>query len=188
MKQAIVILITLLSFTLSKAQEFKATTKYVLAANAEDKEQQYPPYLIHLTAADEAANELATIAVDSKDFMGEPNITSLDNPGLEGVSEIIKVSIPYEAACQKVVSYYFVVENNNNVVALSAIENLDCDNIPLGFGYIFPNQKYGKVGVIQSAQMMFTRKNQIKAIDVIRSIAWNDDDFEAEDIPEETGK
>ena len=47
--------------------------------------------------------------------------------------------------------------------------------------YIFPNQSFGKEGTILRAALQYTEKYTIKDIKVLRSIAWNDDDFDTED-------
>jgi len=188
MKTSIAIIVLLIGFQLGTAQEFTNTDAYALTSNSHDKGQEYPPYLIHVTTSDDTLNELATIALDSKEFLGDLTLSILKTPGLEDVTEIIKVDIPYELGCEKIVSHYFIVGKDWSVTELPAIENRSCDDVLSDAQYIFPNQQFGEEGLIKTIQLCYDETNTIETIDVVRNIVWNDDEYLKEATVEEAGR
>ena len=74
-----------------------------------------------------------------------------------------------------------MVSNDNDFIALPSIKNEYAYEPILDIHYIFPNQLFGKEGTILRAALEYTETATIKDIKVLRSIAWNDDDFDTED-------
>ena len=107
MKKLGTLLIALVSTLLLNAQEFETAMNYAITEDVQDKGQEYTPYDIHLVTTN-SEESLATFTISDPDTFETVIISSLKNPGLEGVEEVIKVEIEYLACCAFVETHYFL--------------------------------------------------------------------------------
>ncbi len=175
MKNVAIIIILFQSFQLIYAQEgFVDTKKYIVTTEISDQGQDYPAYKVSLVRADESSDIISTLTISDTELFEDIFITTLENPGLEGISEVIKMEVEYLACCAHVESYYFMVGENNEIIELPEVKNVYCEDSDTDFQYIFPNQEYGIAGNILRTQTFYKNKSDIKYVNLKQSYAWND--------------
>ncbi len=173
----LILLIFVFGFYATQAQEFKTTEKYTLMnqRNVDDKEAG--DLLIDVVLSQDTSNSITTLIVDGVAPYKASEIKVLTNPDLEGIVEILKVSFAYTDRCSSTDSYYFLVDEHSNIVALPHIENQYCDGLTK-MRYVFPSQQYGQEGVILRTKIQYNKNYKIKDVNVLQSFVWNDDDFD----------
>ncbi|MCL5127753.1 hypothetical protein [Algibacter sp. L4_22] len=177
MKNLIILLITLISFQFTNAQEFTVTSKYKVANRMDTKQQEYATALFDIVATDDVSMKVATLSILDLDLFEDVTITLLTDPNLDNINEIIKVDIHYSTCCYHAETYYYMITDTNDSISLPYIENDFCENTTTEVQYIFPVQKLGKEAIILKTEVSFTEKHTIKDLKVLQSFAWNDDDF-----------
>ncbi len=180
MKNCILLAFALCFFT-AQAQDFKTSEKYALVNQRTIGQEEEGGALIDLVVADDTSNVVATIKIGELELFEGIQISVLLNPGLETITEILKVEVEYAACCSGTQSYYFLVNNEQEYTALPLLENVYCDMPQADTHYIFPSQAHGKEDIILRAELHYTEKYTIKDIKVLQSFVWNDDDFDYED-------
>ena len=176
MKKLGTLLIALLSTVLLTAQEFETALNYAITETVQDKGQEYTPYDINLVAAN-SKESLATFTITEPDTFETVIVSTLKNPGLDGVEEVIKVEIEYLACCAFVETYYFLATADADFIALPHVENTYCEMAISELSYTFPNQEYGVDNNILKIEKQYTNLGEIKYVGLKQSYAWNDDDF-----------
>ena len=176
MKKLGTLLIALVSTLLLNAQEFETAMNYAITEDVQDKGQEYTPYDIHLVTTN-SEESLATFTISDPDTFETVIISSLKNPGLEGVEEVIKVEIEYLACCAFVETHYFLATEDADFIALPQIENTYCEETYTELNYTFPNQEFGVVNNVLKTEKQFTKFGEVKYVGLKQSYAWNDDDF-----------
>ncbi|MBP2831614.1 hypothetical protein J8281_05375 [Aquimarina sp. U1-2] len=175
MKNLVIIIVLFQSFQLIYAQgEFVTTKKYIVTTEISDRGQDYPAYHVSLVRADNSSDIISTLTIADTELFEDIFITTLENPGLEGISEVIKMEVEYLACCAHVASYYFMIDHDNNIVELPEVKNVYCEDSDTDFQYIFPNQEYGVAGNILKTQTFYENKSDIKYVNLKQSHAWND--------------
>ena len=177
MKNYIIIFALIFSFQYTKAQDFKTTEKYIAVSKLITKQQDYTTNQIDIVALNDTSKKIATIQVPDLDFFEELRITVLPNPNLKDVNEVIKVELEYNACCINTETYYFLAKNNEDYVALPSIQNTYCDTSVTSVKYIFPSEAFGQTNTILTAAIKQTTRPNIKGIDILKQMVWNDDDF-----------
>ncbi len=177
MKNVAIIIILFQSFQFLNAQKgFIETEKYLVTTEITNQEQEYPAYIVNLVSSDDSSKKLSTLTINDTELFEDIFITTLENPGLEGISEVIKMEVEYLACCAHVESYYFMVEEDGNIVALPELKNVYCEDSDTDFQYIFPNQEYGITGNILQTQTFYKNTRDIKYVNLKQSYAWNDNE------------
>ncbi len=175
MKNVAIIIILFQSFQFINAQEgFTETTKYLVTTEIKDQGQDYPAYVVNLVSAGNSSENITTLTIEDTELFEDIFITTLENPGLEGISEVIKMEVEYLACCAHVESYYFMVADDNEIIELPELKNVYCENSDTDSQYIFPNQEYGIVGNILQTQTFYKNTSDIKYVNLKQSFAWND--------------
>ncbi|MDY8134615.1 hypothetical protein [Aquimarina sp. 2201CG5-10] len=174
MKNVAIIFILLLSFQFVNAQKFQKTNKYLVTTEIKNSEYEHPEYVVNLVRSGSASEKLSSLTIEDTELFEDIFITTLENPGLKGVSEVIKIEVEYLACCAHVEAYYFMVGENNDVVALPHLNNVYCENSDTDFQYIFPNQEYGIEGNILETQTFYTEASNIKYVNLKQSYTWNE--------------
>jgi len=175
------ILIVLCALNIAVAQEFETTEKYTLKNERGIDKETEGVGLIDLVTADQESNTIATLMITEQEILESATITVLDDPSLEYISEILKVELVYGACCASSETYYFLVTNAQEYVALPHLENLYCGALLSDTHYVFPNQSHGQDGMILRAELNYDEAYTIKDIEVSQSFMWNDDDFDEND-------
>lgn len=176
MKKYSIILALIFGFQFVIAQEFTTTEKYVAVNELTTKQQEYTFRLVNIVAANDSSKKIGTIEIEDLDFFEELEITTLPNPNLDNVNEVIKVEVVYLACCAHTETYYFLATNDGEYTTLPFLENVYCDIEDTLTQYIFPNQEYGQKNSILTSAVKYTQTNTIKDMDILKKIVWNDDD------------
>lgn len=177
MKKVAIIFILLLSVRFVSAQSFQQTTKYVVTTEINDQGFEQPAYVVNLVRSGEDAEKLSTLTIEDTELFEDIFISTLENPGLDGISEVIKMEIEYLACCAHVQSYYFLIDKDQNLISLPQISNVYCEDSNTDFQYIFPNQEYGIPNNILETQTFYTDASEIKYVNLKQSYTWNDNNY-----------
>lgn len=186
MKISILLTLTFLACTFglstTNAQEFQTSEKYSVVNERIVGQEEEGIGQIDLVASKDNSKPIAILDISAIELIEEVHITVLLEPNLGAIHEILKVELEYAVCCTFTDTYYFLVTDENDFVALPKLENEYCGETQVDTHYIFPSQKYGKEGTILKAELQYTETYTIKDIDVLQSIVWNDDDFDYEDV------
>jgi len=175
MKNVAIIIILFQSFHLYAQNTFTKSDKYLVTTEITDQEgQEYPSYIVNLVSAKDSSEKISTLTIDDTELFEDIFITTLENPGLEGISEVIKMEIEYLACCAHVESYYFMIGEDNNIIELPEINNVYCENSDTDSQYIFPTQEYGIIGNILQTQTFYKNTSDVRYVNLKQSYAWND--------------
>lgn len=176
MKNSIMLITLTLCLQFVNAQEFEETTKYKAFSEIVTKQQEYGPIRVAIRTSGSSSENIATLTLNEPDIFEGVYISTLSNPGLEGVEDVIKVEMVYAACCAHVQAYYFLVTDTGSVLDLPKVENTYCNGSESDMQYIFPNQGYGAEETIIRAKMHYDL-DSIANIEILQSYYWNDDDF-----------
>ena len=175
----------LLAFILSacaiNAQHFKLSDAYDITNERIIGQEEEDTWQVDVVITDNPENPIASLAISDFGLLDEIRISVLSNPGLEGIKEILKVTVEYNTCCSSTEDSYYLVTDDNDFIALPSIKNEYAYEPISDIHYIFPNQSFGKEETILRAALQYTETYTVKDIQVLRSIAWNDDDFDYED-------
>ncbi|MFD2562836.1 hypothetical protein [Aquimarina rubra] len=176
MKKIIVFFILILGFQFMKAQSFQNTGKYAAVTEIKENGSEQPTCIVNLTRLGGISEDLATFTINDIELFEDIFITTLENPGLEGISEVIKMEVEYLACCAQVESYYFLVtDDSNTIIPLPQLTNVYCENADTDTQYTFPNQEYGIKGNILETETLYKETSEIiKYVNLKQSLTWND--------------
>ncbi|WP_024772008.1 hypothetical protein [Aquimarina macrocephali] len=181
MKNVAIIIILFQSFQGIHAQKvFADTQEFLVTTEIMDRGEKHPSYVINLVrSGEENSDKISTLTIEDTELFEDIFITALENPGLEGVSKVIKMEVEYLACCAHVESYYYMLKEDNTIVALPELNNVYCENSDSDFQYIFPNQEYGIEGNILQTQTFYQgATTNTKYVNLKQSFTWNDGVFE----------
>ncbi len=176
MKNVAIIIILLQSFqgiiaqnVFTKTQEFLVTTKIM------DQGKEHPSYVIDLVSSGEDTNTISTLTLEDTELFEDIFISTLESPGLEGISKVIKMEIEYLACCAHVEAYYYMIKEDLSIVALPHLKNVYCENSDTDYQYIFPNQEYGiKDNILETQTFYKGETTDIKYVNLKQSYLWKD--------------
>lgn len=176
MKNVAIIIILLQSFQGINAQNvFTKTQEFLVKTKIMDQEKEHPSYVIDLISSGEDTNTISTLTIEDTELFEDIFISALENPGLEGVSKVIKMEIEYLACCAHVEAFYYMIKDDLSVVALPQLKNVYCENSDTDYQYIFPNQEYGIKGNILETQTFYKGETtDIKYVSLKQSFLWKD--------------
>lgn len=177
MKNIAFLIILSLGFQISYAQNFEKTKKYSVKIDAAINTQDNEPNKIRLLGSEDFSSELIAITIKDIDIE-EVFISSLENPGLEGISEVIKLEVEYLGCCAHVNVYYLMVTDDKEFVTLPQLNNIYCENTNADYQYTFPNQTTGKKGEILETETFYTNTYEVKKVNLRQNIVWNNKEFD----------
>lgn len=172
MKYVIICYLLLIGFQNTLAQSFQETSKYLLKTEVKEDGSEFPTHVVSLSRRGGISEEFITLTINDSELFEDILVTTLDNPGLTGVSEVIKMQVEYVACCAEVTSYYFIVKENQEIVELPSLTNVFCDNTNAERRYIFPNEPHGVSQNIIDSEISFTEDLEVLALYNEQSIAW----------------
>ncbi|WP_299434418.1 hypothetical protein [uncultured Aquimarina sp.] len=174
MKRIIVFFILIIGFQFVKAQSFQKTGKYAAVTEIKENGTEQPTCIVNLIRLGGISENLSTFTINDIELFEDIFITTLEDPGLEGISEVIKMEVEYLACCAQVESYYFMITNDNKLVSLPQLTNVYCENSNTDSQYTFPNQEYGIKGNILETETLYKETSKIKYVNLKQSFTWND--------------
>ncbi len=180
MKNVAIIIILFQSLQYIHAQnDFIETQKYLVTTKITDQGNELPALVVNLVRSGNSSEKISTLTIDDTELFEDIFITTLENPGLDGVSEVIKMEVEYLACCAHVEAYYFTVsDDGDTIVALPELKNVYCENSDTDYQYIFPNQEYGIKGNILQTQTFYKNTSDIKYVNLKHSFEWNNGSFD----------
>ncbi|OEJ98499.1 hypothetical protein A8C32_04605 [Flavivirga aquatica] len=175
MKKSILIIVLFLSFKFINAQQsFTKTENFLITTEIKDKTKLHAPFVVNLVHAEDQSKKISTFKIEDTELFEDIFVTTLKNPGLVGVSEVIKMEIEYLGCCAHVEAYYYMVKDDNTIVPLPRIKNVYCENSDRDFQYIFPNQEFGVKGNILETQTFYKEMlKDVKYVNSMKSFVWN---------------
>ncbi len=175
MKNVIIIIVLFQSFQFIYAQKgFIATEKYLVTTEITDQGKEHPAYVVSLVRSENSSEKISTLTINDTELFEDIFITTLENPGLDGISEVIKMEVEYLGCCAHVEAYYFTVsDDGDTIVSLPELKNVYCEDSNTDFQYIFPNQEYGIKGNILQTQTFYKNTSDIKYVNLKKSFEWN---------------
>ncbi|WP_108805158.1 hypothetical protein [Aquimarina sp. Aq107] len=174
MKKIIVFFILILGFQFMKAQSFQKTGKYTAVTEIKENGSEQPTCIVNLIRLGGISENVFTFTLNDIELFEDIFITTLENPGLEGISEVIKMEVEYLACCAQVESHYFMVTDKNELVSLPQLTNVYCEDSDTDAQYTFPNQQYGIEGNILETETLYKETAEIKYVNLKQSFTWND--------------
>lgn len=174
MKNVIIFFIILIGFQFMKAQGFQKTEKYMAVTEIKDNGAEYPTCKVNLVRLGGISEKLSTFTINDTELFEDIFITTLENPGIEGISEVIKMEVEYLACCAQVESYYYLVTDDDKLITLPQLTNIYCENSNTDSQYTFPNQEYGIEGNILETETLYKETSEIKYVSLKQSYTWND--------------
>ncbi|MEW7278686.1 hypothetical protein ABW636_08820 [Aquimarina sp. 2201CG1-2-11] len=181
MKNIVIIIILFQSFQSINAQQiFSESQEYTYTKEIMNQGKERPSYVVNLIRAEEKTNDkIATLTITDIELFEDIFITTLENPGLEGISKVIKMEVEYLGCCAHVDAYYYMVKDDNSITTLPEISNVYCENSDTDYQYIFPNQEYGIDDNILETQTFYqTTTTAVKYVNLKQSFAWNNGSIE----------
>jgi len=177
MKNIALLLFGFFAFTSVNAQSITTDSEYQLRTKIQEKEDAYAPLTMMLHATNDSEDILGSFQIADQDLVDEVHITTMKDPGLDGISEVVKVEVAYSACCVYVVSHYFMITDEQDVIMLPQLENTYCEDTNTEIVYSFPNDVFGTPGLIVKAEQIYDDAAAFAQGKVLNSIAWKDDFF-----------
>jgi len=175
MKNVIVFYILIIGFQFAKAQSFQKTEEYTTVTEVKENGAEQPTCIVNLIRLGGTSESLSTLTINDIDLFEDIFVTTLENPGLDGISEVIKVDIEFLSCCAEVQSYYFMVPNDSDtIIPLPQLTNVYCENSNTDSQYTFPNQEYGIAGNILETQTLYKETLAVNYVNLKQSFVWND--------------
>jgi len=177
MKNLMTLLIAVICFQFTNAQEFIKTKKYTITNKTNTKQQEEDITLFDVAVTKDNSIKVATLSILNIDFLEDIDISVLPKPNIENIEEVIKVTINYSTCCSHTETYYFMATEDKNYVSLPYLESLYCEGTVSETEYIFPVQTLGKENTILIATINSTETNTVKNVEILQSFVLNDDEF-----------
>jgi len=164
------------------SQNFKETTDYHLTDYSEvlntTKVNYNKTFEISLIKDDEPLAKLMTLSKNDLDVFLDTKVEILDNPNLNNIKKVVKVTFEFLDSCLKYETYYFLITEENLVIKLPQLTYRQCEYATEKVEYIFPVQQFGKENtIIQS--LSFLDENQVTdGIEIEKTMVWKEDNKE----------
>ncbi len=140
----------------------------------------YPSHVVNLIRSGGISEKLSTLTIDDTELLEDIFVSTLEDPGLDGISEVIKLEVEFFACCAEVASYYYMVTDDQQLISLPQLSNIYCENSNTDSQYTFPNQEYGIQGNILETETLYSDSYEVKNVHQKQSIAWNDYTIDSE--------
>lgn len=175
MKLVIYIAVFCFSFASAVAQQFEESKDYYGAfqSSLDENKEEVSSLLIYNK---KLQKEVTLIPIAQASVVSNIKIETLDNPGLAGVSQVLKVTITYEDYCTFNASSYVLETQNGGYITLPMLTNEDCGDLHSTLAYVFPSQAFGKTNEIIKAQVVYVQNNPA-AIEQVDNFIWKDDNY-----------
>ena len=156
------------------AQQFNDTEDYRLVMDIQtDKEVEYESTMF-LTDYNDPSQKLVPFTVYPEE-LSQATVSVLQETGLQGINEIIKVELEYEGCGVYVEKHYFLVKDNGFWTSLPVVDNYYYEGPTTYNDYIFPTQEFGKLGQIVKAEFQLDKNYKIETIQAQQSFSFLDD-------------
>lgn len=158
-----------------KAQSFQETEAYAITTEIKKNGLQSPTYLVNLIRSGGHSEKLTTITINESEPFEDIFITTLENPGLTGISEVIKMEIESVTCCSEVAIHYFMITDQETLISLPKLTNVYCENSDTDSQYTFPNQLFGMKNKIIETETLYTASSEVKYVSLKQSFILNND-------------
>jgi len=91
---------------------------------------------------------------------------------LTNIDKIIIIESTYSACCSSTDEFYYLLNFNNDLIALPKVNNTHCDGPEPFFGYLFPNDENAEKDKIIYAKITPTQEGINEKIDILKIYSW----------------
>ena len=177
MKKLILIITVFLAVsTQMTAQQFETTDAYFVSLTSILNQDGEEVQSALLSTDENSPIEVTSFPVADASVIHDVQITTLKNPGLSGVKNVLRVNVQYVEYCSYVVSNYILETNDGGFITLPILTNEDCGDSNKEFVYLFPNQAFGAVNQIVTSEITIEEKNILGA-EQHDTFIWSDDSY-----------
>lgn len=177
MKNLLFIFFFLLIVSEIPAQEFIPSTAYQVTIDKAQGIQEVSSVRATLKTNNAPSITLTTFPIEAGASLQNIQVYELSNPGLEGISKVLKIDTNYTEYCSYVVSTYLLITRHQDFISLPIIGNMHCNDSRSDVRYLFPNQPFGKKNQIVRSEVNLSNSNWISSATIQQAFSWNDDDF-----------
>lgn len=181
MKNYILYIAFTLGLVTVNAQDFQETKKYIAKSELATMQEASGKTKVQILVAEDVSQKVATIETSNLEVYQEVRISILEKPQLNQIEEVIKVEFEYSGYSLVTDTYYFLVTEKGDYIALPKIIKVYDDITEPIMDYVFPTQKHGQEETIIKAIFHYTHNYTKEEIEVLQKFVWNDDDFGSED-------
>jgi len=178
MMKALYTLVTLLIMTSIYSQNFEEIENYRLTDYSKvlntTKIDYNKSFEISLVKDGEPLVKLMDLSKDDLDSFLDTKIEVLENPKLNNIKKVIKVSFEFLEHCIKFETQYFLVTDENSLIKLPSLRYRQCEHENERIEYIFPNQEFGKENTIIQSLSFLNEENRTKNIEIEKLIVWEE--------------
>ncbi len=175
-KLTLIIALVFAGFTQMSAQQFDNTEAYFVSLSSNLNEDGEEVQSAMLTTTTDSPQEVTSFPIADVSLIHDVHIKKLVNPGLSGVTSVLKVDVQYVEYCSYVVSNYILVTENGGYITLPILTNEYCGDSDKEIVYLFPNQSFGQANQIATSEVTVQEKN-ILAAEQYDTFIWNDDSY-----------
>ncbi|MFC5045809.1 hypothetical protein ACFSTE_19820 [Aquimarina hainanensis] len=173
MKKIAFIFILILSLHTISGQEFTASTDYIYTKTIKKTGKEYPSYVIDLYQNSDNDKSLVSFTIEDTELFEGIFLSVNKTPGLEGITEVIKIEVEYLGCCAHVDALYYMLTDENKVIKLPNLTNVYCTNSNADFQYTFPNQQHGIKNNILKTKTTYTDSHNKGFVTTKESFTWN---------------
>ncbi|WP_378186498.1 hypothetical protein ACE939_15120 [Aquimarina sp. W85] len=153
------------------SQEFKPSTDYKINKAIVNTPDGSPSYILSLTDINGTLKDVSPLTITDTELYEEVFVSTLENPGLEGVREIVKLEVEYYACCAHVDAFYYMIKDDATIVEIPKLQNVYCEGTNSDYRYIFPNQDFGIEGNVLKTKVGFNNDSSIQYVSLKESYA-----------------
>ncbi len=175
-------LITIIALFLSSilyAQNFTESNLYKLSDYSKvlntTKIDYNKTFTIYLTKDGEPLAKLLTPSKNKLDVFLDTKVELLENPNLENIKQVVKVTFEFLDSCISYETQYFLVTNENILIKLPNLDYRQCEYETEKVAYIFPNQEFGKENNIIQSLSFLDKNGNTESIEVEKTIVWEEE-------------
>ena len=156
MKNICVIILVLVFSLNANSQKFEKTSTYNVTKKIHKHDSKNADIEINLVRSGNDKANLFSFMINDTELFEEIFVTSLKNPGLTGIKEVVKIEVEYLGCCAHVASYYVLIHDNQKITKLPQLNNVYCKSSDTDHQYTFPNQNFGVAHKILQTQTFYT--------------------------------
>lgn len=160
-------------FHIGLSQEFTPSKVYTVKKTVVNSATTTPTYILNLADAGGPLKNVSPLTINDTELFEEVFVSTLKNPGLDGVREIIKLEVEYYACCAYVDAFYYILKEDATVVEIPRIQNVYCEDTSSDYRYIFPNQEFGIEGNVLKTKVGYTQNATIKYVSLKEQYTFN---------------
>lgn len=163
-------------FSQMSAQQFYNTDAYFVSLTSSLDQDGEEIQSALLSIAKDSPEVITSFPIADASMIHDIYIKKFENPGLPGVSSVIKVDVKYIEYCSYVVSNYILATEKGGYITLPILTNEYCGDSDKEIVYLFPKQSFGQANQIVTSEITVKEKHILTA-EQYDTFIWNDDNY-----------